>query len=72
MKLKKLLELDFMVKFKSTLETEFEKELFIASLRNYASHGNPLRFHNFAYTMRELILHVIARKAPEEKVIGAP
>lgn len=43
MKLKKLLELDFMVKFKSTLETEFEKELFIASLRNYASHGNPLR-----------------------------
>jgi len=72
MKLKKLLALDFMVKFKTTLETKFEKELFIASLRNYASHGNPLRFHNFAYTMRELILHVVARKAPEEKVIGAP
>lgn len=61
-----------MVKFKATLETEFEKDLFTASLRNYASNGNDLRLHNFACTMRELILHVIAPKAPEEKVIGAP
>jgi hypothetical protein len=68
MKLKKLLSLDFMQEFQSLLETEFEHKLFIASLRNYASHGNPLRFHNFAFSMRELVLHVIERKAPVKKV----
>jgi len=68
MKLKKLLSLDFMKEFQSLLETEFEHKLFIASLRNYASHGNPLRFHNFAFSMRELVLHVIERKAPVKKV----
>ena len=68
MKLKKLLALDFIQDFESLLETDFEKRLFIASLRNYAAHGNPLRFHNFAYSMRELVLHVIQRKAPPEKV----
>lgn len=68
MKLKKLLSLDFMQDFQSLLETEFEHKLFVASLRNYASHGNPLRFHNFAFSMRELVLHVIERKAPVKKV----
>ena len=68
MKLKKLLSLDFMKDFESLLETEFEKQLFVASLRNYSSHGNPLRFHNFAFSMRELVLHVIERKAPQKKV----
>jgi len=42
--------------------------LFVSSLRNYASHGNSLRFHNFAFSMRELVLHVIERKAPVKKV----
>jgi len=68
MKLKKLRELNFMQDFEALLETEFEHKLFVASLRNYSSHGNPLRFHNFAYSMRELILHVIKRKAPPKKV----
>ena len=68
MKLKKLLSLDFMQGFQSLLETDFENRLFVASLRNYASHGNPLRFHNFAFSMRELVLHVIQRKAPLKKV----
>ncbi|MCK9607466.1 MAG: hypothetical protein M0R33_13580 [Methylomonas sp.] len=68
MKLKKLLSLDFMQDFQSLLETEFEHKLFVASLRNYASHGNPLRFHNFAFAMRELVLHVITRKAPVNQV----
>jgi hypothetical protein len=68
MNLKKLLSLDFMKEFQSLLDTEFENKLFIASLRNYASHGNPLRFHNFAFSMRELVLHVIQRKAPPKAV----
>ncbi|WP_336366105.1 hypothetical protein [Marinobacter sp. C2H3] len=68
MKLNKLLSLDFMQGFQSLLETDFEHKLFVASLRNYASHGNPLRFHNFAFSMRELVLHVIERKAPAKQV----
>lgn len=71
MKLKKLLVLDFMQEFQSLLVTDFEHKLFIASLRNYASHGNPLRFHNFAFSMRELVLHVINRKAPPGNVVKA-
>ena len=68
MKLKKLLSLDFMKDLESLLETDFEKQLYVASLRNYASHSNPLRFHNFAFSMRELVLHVIKRKAPLKQV----
>ncbi|MGG4692747.1 hypothetical protein ACLPD9_11895, partial [Proteus mirabilis] len=68
MKLRKLLEYDFIIDFQKVLATEFEKELFIASLRNYCSHGNPLRFHNFAFSMRELVLSIIERKAPNDKV----
>lgn len=68
MKLKRLKTLDFMQDFQALLETEFEHKLFEASLRNYASHGNPLRFHNFAFSMRELVLQVIKRKAPVKKI----
>jgi hypothetical protein len=68
MKLKKLKKLDFMQEFQSLLETDFENKLFVASLRNYSSHGNPLRFHNFAFSMRELVLHVLNRKAPAKKI----
>ncbi|MCL6272185.1 hypothetical protein M3P05_19885 [Sansalvadorimonas sp. 2012CJ34-2] len=68
MKLKKLLNFDFIEDFQSLLETGFEKELFLSSLRNYCSHGNPLRFHNFAFSMRELVLHLIDKKAKNEDV----
>ncbi|MDO6565425.1 hypothetical protein Q4488_18810, partial [Amphritea sp. 1_MG-2023] len=68
MKLKKLLSHDFIKKFNELLVTDFEKELFVASLRNYCSHGNPLRFHNFAFSMRELVLQVIDRRAPNAEV----
>lgn len=68
MKLKKLLEHAFIQEFTEILETDFEHELFVASLRNYCSHGNPLRFHNFAFSMRELVLEVINRRAPNQKV----
>ncbi|HDU6290950.1 TPA: hypothetical protein RFY33_000412 [Klebsiella aerogenes] len=71
MKLKKLQSLDFVNDFLNHLETNFEKELFTACLRNYASHGNPLRFHNFAFSIRELITHIIEKKSPNDKLLQA-
>ncbi|MCM2446913.1 hypothetical protein HGO41_17305 [Rahnella sp. CG8] len=72
MKLKKMLEMDFIKEFREHLETDFEYELLYASLRNYCSHGNPLRLNNFAYAMRELINHVLKRLAPDERVMASP
>ncbi|EFF1838568.1 hypothetical protein MTR54_20025 [Escherichia coli] len=71
MKLKKLQSLDFVNDFMSHLEADFEKELFTACLRNYASHGNPLRFHNFAFSIRELIKNIIEKKSPNDKLLQA-
>ncbi|WP_394497022.1 hypothetical protein [Shewanella sp. ENK2] len=71
MKLKKLLQHDFIIEFESLLACDFEKTLFKASLRNYCSHGNPLRFHNFAFSMRELVLRIIDRRAPNSEVKNA-
>jgi len=68
MKLKKLLSHSFIVEFEELLKTDFEHELFLCSLRNYCSHGNPLRFHNFAFSMRELVLQIIDRRAPDKSV----
>ena len=68
MRLKKLLTLDFIQEFQRLLSTDFEHEFLVASLRNYASHGNPLRFHNFAFSMRELVLQIIERQAPPKLV----
>ncbi|MBL4761312.1 MAG: hypothetical protein JKY93_01265 [Gammaproteobacteria bacterium] len=68
MRLKKLLTLDFIQEFQLLLSTDFEHELLVVSLRNYASHGNPLHFHNFAFSMRELVLQIIERQAPPKLV----
>ncbi|EKG2506443.1 hypothetical protein M2F95_20450 [Vibrio vulnificus] len=68
MKLKHLLQYDYIKDFEGLLVTDFERDLFVASLRNYCSHGNPLRFHNFAFSMRELVLQIINRKAPDSVV----
>lgn len=69
MKLRKLLDHDFVKDFQKLIKTDFENELFVASLRNYCSHGNPLRFHNFAFSMRELVLKIIDRNAPDKEVM---
>jgi hypothetical protein len=68
MKLKKLLKMDFVEEFGLLLITPFEKELFNDALRNYASHGNPIRFHNFAFVMRELVQLIINRKGPINEI----
>lgn len=67
-----MMEMDFIRDFRTHLETPFEHQLFEASLRNYCSHGNPLRFNNFAFAMRELVTNILDRKAPEQDVISAP
>ena len=61
MKLKRMLQMNFIKEFQENLDNDFEEQLFIACLRNYCSHGNPLRFSNFAYALRELINHVLSR-----------
>lgn len=68
MKLKKLLNYNFIIEFRSHLETDFEDKLFVSALRNFCSYTNPLRFNNFAFAMRELLRHVLNRKAPDAKV----
>lgn len=50
------------------LKTEFEKSLFFAAFRNLNDSSNPLRFNNFAYACRELVRHILARLAPDDKV----
>lgn len=72
MKLKRMLQMDFINEFYEHLDNDFEEQLFTACLRNYCSHGNPLRFSNFAYAIRELINHVLSRMAPDERVMAAP
>lgn len=44
---------------KSFLKSEFEENLFDASLENLKDKGNKLRFNNFAYSIRELSRHIL-------------
>ncbi len=45
----------------------FERELFIAALDNLDNPG-PLRFNNFSYALRELVLLILERLAPNKNV----
>ncbi len=56
-------------KIEKYLKTDFEKSLFGASL-NYIKNRqeDPLRFNSFAYSMRELLRHLLDRFAPKENV----
>lgn len=54
----------------NSLESEFEKEFFNASIENLNDTKNKLRFNNFAYSMRELIRNVLDRLAPTSSVIS--
>lgn len=53
---------------KRLLTTEFEKELFDASIASLNEKGNKLRYNNFAYSIRELSRHFLYQLAPELKV----
>lgn len=54
------------------LVTDFERRLFEAALKNLSDVGNPLRFNNFAYSLRELTRHVLRRLAPDNNVRNCP
>lgn len=54
------------------LASDFERQLFKASLYNLKDSGNPLRLNNFAYSLRELTRHFLERLAPDGEVRQAP
>ena len=68
MKLKKLRLIPEVAQLYSYLENDFEKEIYTAALRNYCSMGNPIRFNNFSFIIRELLTKVVDRLAPTEDV----
>lgn len=55
-------------KILSHLDAGFEKDLFLATLRNLSDHGNPVRFNNFAYCMREIIGIILAKYSSDEDI----
>ncbi len=68
MKLKRLKTIPEVVMLNSRLEAGFEREVLTAALRNYCIMGNPIRFNNFAFVIRELFTRVTNRLAPVEDV----
>ncbi|SNB79906.1 hypothetical protein SAMN02745900_03580 [Pseudomonas sp. URIL14HWK12:I8] len=49
-------------------DSQFERDLYEAAMFNLEDRRNKLRFHNFAFAMRELVGHTLARLAPDENV----
>lgn len=49
-------------------DSRFERDLYEAAMFNLEDHRNKLRFHNFAFAMRELVGHTLARLAPDHEV----
>ncbi len=68
MRLKELKTIPEVAKLYSHLESDFEKDIYTAALRNYCDIGNPIRFNNFAYVIRELLTKIVDRLAPAENV----
>lgn len=50
------------------LDTDFEQSLFKASVAYLSQLDDPLRFNSFAYSMREVYRHVLARFSPEKEI----
>lgn len=48
----------------STLGEGFERSLFVSALRNLSDVENPIRFNNFAYAMREVVINMLRQAAP--------
>lgn len=54
------------------LSSGFEKQLFEAALYNLKDDYNKLRLNSFAFSLRELTRHFLARLSPDEEVKQAP
>ena len=57
---------------KKFLSDGFEKDLLNASFENLKAIKNPLRFNNFAYSLRELVRHVLTRLSPDKNILKCP
>ncbi|HXR79995.1 MAG TPA: hypothetical protein VN763_03710, partial [Saprospiraceae bacterium] len=57
-------------KFEGLLDSEFEERLLHASFESLTAKENPLRFNNFACSIRELSRHMLHRMGPDEKVLS--
>ncbi|OWP86070.1 hypothetical protein BWK60_10740 [Flavobacterium covae] len=55
-------------KIKKILTSQFERDLFEASLASLNDKTNKLRYNNFAYSIRELSRHFLHSLSPESKV----
>lgn len=49
-------------------DVQFERELYEAAILNLEDRSNKLRFHNFAFAMRELVGHTLNRLSPDAEV----
>lgn len=49
-------------------DAQFERDLYEAAMFNLKDQSNKLRFHNFAFAMRELVGHTLKRLAPDDEV----
>jgi hypothetical protein len=64
-----LINSEISLKVRAYLNKGFEENLFLASLRNLSDIGNPLRFNNFAYAIREIISILLHRLSSDEDII---
>lgn len=53
------------------LATPFERDLLVASIENITKSASPIRFNNFAYAIRELTRHILARLASDYEVLNS-
>jgi hypothetical protein len=64
-----MINMQLLERIESILDTQFEKDLFHASIENITHSDSPIRFNNFAYAVRELTRHVLSRLAPDDEVL---
>jgi hypothetical protein len=57
-------------KIRTILHSQFERDLFEASLASLNDTNNKLRLNNFAYSIRELSRHFLQSLSPEEDVMN--
>lgn len=61
---------DTIENIKKILLSPFEVQLFESSLKNLIDLSNKLRYHNFAYSIRELSRHFLLSLSPDDRVLA--
>ncbi len=57
-------------KIRTILSTQFENDLFEASLKSLYDTSNKLRYNNFAFSIRELSRHFLKSLSPEQSILN--